>query len=404
MTDDPTPSPLRTRPGPLAGIWSAVTPFGRAVALSGLVAWLVAARTGWVELAVLGAAALLALAASAVFLLAERADLAVRLELATPRVVVGNTAVSRVVAVNEGARRVLPVRLEARVGLGAFHVQVPALAAGASFDELVVIPTSRRAVVPVGPVRSVQGDPLGLIRREVAWTGTELLHVHPRTVPVPALTTGWRRDLEGTATNDRSQSDLAFHTLREYAHGDDRRHIHWRTTARRADGRMMVREFVDTRRAQLGLLLSLRRADFATADEFELAVSVVASLGLQAIAEEQEVACLAGGRIVPSYRPASFLDALTAVDPGGDEDPALMAVRARDVVGGASVVVLVAGSTIDAASLRRTADRLGPSVQSLTVRANPGGASTLRSAGGRRIVDLGSLDELPLLVRTLVAA
>jgi uncharacterized protein (DUF58 family) len=381
------------------GLWEATTPLGRAVAVGGLAAWLLSAATGWVELAVIGTAGLLSLAAGMVFLLAGRAQLRVLLDLGTPRVVVGNNASTRVGAVNRTPRRMLPVRLEARVGRGVAHVHVPALAAGAAHDELFLIATSRRSVVPVGPVRSVQGDPLGLVRREVTWTGTEQLYVHPRTVAVSSLTTGWMRDLEGATTNERTTNDIAFHTLREYVFGDDRRHIHWRTTARQPDGRMMVREFVDTRRSQLGLLLSVRRGDYASPAEFELAVSAVASLGLRGIAEEQEVACVAGGRVVPSYHGTSLLDAFSAIELGDDDyDAPAMAVRARDLVAGASVVVLAAGSRADPGALRRAADRLGPGVKALAVKAEVGAPSALRLAKGRKVLELGALEDLPRLV------
>ena len=74
--------------------------------------------------------------------------------------------------------------METRVGDGVAPLHVPTLVGGATHQEDVHIATSRRAVVPVGPVRSVQGDPLGLVRREVLWTGTDDLFVHPRTVAV----------------------------------------------------------------------------------------------------------------------------------------------------------------------------------------------------------------------------
>jgi uncharacterized protein (DUF58 family) len=388
-----------------SGVFEATTMFGRLVAIGSVAAWVGAYGTGWPELAVIGTAGVLAIGIGVAFLLASRADLAVLLHLGTPRVVVGNTAAANVEAVNGASRRMLPVRLEARVGRGVAHVHVPALAAGAAHEELFVIPTARRSVVPVGPVRSVQGDPLGLVRREITWTGSQQLYVHPRTVPVHSLTTGWMRDLEGATTNDRSPSDVAFHTLREYAIGDDRRHIHWRTTARQPDGHMMVREFVDTRRAQLGLLLSMRRTDYAHPDEFELAVSAVASLGLRAIADEQEVACVAGGRVVPSYHGTSFLDTLASVELGEDDhDAAAMATRARDVVSGARVVVLAAGSTVATDAVRKAADRLGPGVQPVALVAEPGATSTLRMATGRKVIVLGDLDDLPRLVRALGTA
>jgi uncharacterized protein (DUF58 family) len=396
-TAEPSASPHGRR-GHL-GIWEAVTPFGRAVTVGSAVALVLAALTGWVELAVIGTAGGLSLAVGVVFLVAGGTQLQVLLDLRTPRVVVGNNAVTRVGAANPTGRRQLPVRLEARVGRGVAHVHVPALSAGGAHDELFVIATSRRSVIPVGPVRSVQGDPLGLVRREVTWTGSESLYVHPRTVAVSSLTTGWMRDLEGSTTNERTTNDIAFHTLREYVHGDDRRHIHWRTTARQPDGRMMVREFVDTRRSQLGLLLSVRSDDYASPAEFELAVSAVASLALRAIGEEQEVACIAGGRVVPAFHGTSLLDALAAVELGADDhDVAAMAVRGRDLIGAASVVVLATGSLADPATARRAADRLGTTVQTLVVRAEPGTASALRTAKGRRVLELGALEDLPRLV------
>ncbi|MEK8225714.1 DUF58 domain-containing protein [Oerskovia sp. M15] len=78
---------------------------------------------------------------------------------------------------------------------------------------------------------------------------------------------------------------MSFHALRDYVPGDDRRHIHWKTTAR--TGQLMVRQFEETRRSHLAVILSTRSEDYGHADEFELAVSSCGSLGLQAIKEDR---------------------------------------------------------------------------------------------------------------------
>ena len=70
--------------------------------------------------------------------------------------------------------------------------------------------------------------------------------MHPLLVSLAGASSGLLRDLEGQATRDLSDSDLSFHALRDYVAGDDRRYIHWRTTARR--GSLMVKQFEDTRR------------------------------------------------------------------------------------------------------------------------------------------------------------
>ena len=386
-------------------VWGSITPLGRSALGAAVACWLLAAWFGWAELAVIAAACLLALLIGIGFLLASRTNLRVASHLATPRVVVGNDALVEVATTNPSSRRLLPFRMETRVGDGVAPLHVPTLVGGATHQEDVHIATSRRAVVPVGPVRSVQGDPLGLVRREVLWTGTDDLFVHPRTVAVGALTTGWMRDLEGETTNDRSPSDVAFHTLREYVVGDDRRHVHWRTTARQADGKLMVREFVDTRRAHLALVLSLAPGDYRSADEFELAVSVVGSLGLRALADEQQVTCVAGGHVLPSYHGMALLDALAGVDlDDAAPDLATTIGRARDALSSASVGVVAAGSGAETGRVRAAADRMGQHVHAIIVRADLAGESMFRRAAQTPLVELADLEDLPRMIRVAAAS
>ena len=376
-------------------VWSAVTPFGRTVLAVGVVSWVLAARFDWEEAAVLAIACTLSLVVGVVFLLASRTNLSVISRLETPRVVVGTDATVGVQTTNESQRRTLPLRMETRIGPGVAPLHVPTLAAGDTHREQVRIATNRRSVVPVGPVRSIQGDPLGLVRREIHWTGTEDLFVHPKTVVVGSMTTGWMRDLEGETTNDRSPSDVAFHTLREYVVGDDRRHVHWRTTARQADGKLMVREFVDTRRAHLALVLSLDPADYRSDAEFELAVSVIGSLGLRAIADEQQVTCIAGGRVIPTYHQTVLLDGLAGVErTAGAADLAASIGRSRDQLASASIAAVVAGSAIEPGRVKLAADRLGAQVHSIVIRVDPSGDSTFRRSAQAPVVELGRIEDL----------
>ena len=163
-------------------------------------------------------------------------------------------------------------QLEVPVGdAGRSSACCPACARGGAFDEQFRIPTERRGVIPVGPARTVRADPIGLMRREIVWSQTVELHVHPRTIAIAALSTGFVRDLEGSPTRDLTASDIAFHALREYVPGDDRRFIHWKSSAK--TGTFMVRQFEETRRSRLMVLLDLDPGAYADDAEFELAVS-----------------------------------------------------------------------------------------------------------------------------------
>jgi uncharacterized protein (DUF58 family) len=350
-----------------------MTPLGRNVLLVGLLTWLGAMLLGWEELAVVAGVCLSGLVVALAFTFGTT-QLDVRLWLDPARVPVGATAAASFEVTNTASRRMLPVVLEVPVDHAVAVIRVPSLASGETFEQTISIATSRRSVLRVGPTRSVRGDPLALMRREVIWAEAHELFVHPRTTPLQGVSSGWLRDLEGRPTNDRSPNDVAFHTLREYVPGDDRRHIHWRSSARTET--LMVREFVDNRRSHLGIVVDTNPASYSDAEQFELAVSIAASLGLRAIADGQETSCVAGSAGVGAHSGQALLDGLSRVELGV---PAISvpetAMRAASMLQSASVVALVSGSAVPAGSLSLAAQRFGADAQVLAIRATDGATS-----------------------------
>lgn len=367
----------------------------------GAVAWLVGVLLGWDELLLVAGGCLVVVCAALVFTIG-RAKLDVAVELTPHRVVVGDQAVGRVHVTNISGARMLPMRLEAPVGVGVARFEVPSLAAGATWEELFVVSTQRRSIIPVGPVSSVRGDPLGLARRAVEWADPIDLFVHPRTIRLAGLTSGWIRDLEGHPTNDLSPSDVAFHTLREYVPGDDRRHVHWRSSAKL--GTLMVRQFVDSRRSHLGLVLSTNPSDYQTEDEFELAVSIVGSLAVSALVDDQAVSVTTGGRPLPAYAPPKLLDGLAGLEPVERKvDLITLVRRSVPIVRGASVVAVVTGTGVSAGALRGAAELFHHDVKVLAARVSPGCEATLRTIGSTTVLEIGSLEDLPRIVRATVS-
>ena len=123
------------------------------------------------------------------------------------------------------------------------------------------------------------------------------LVVHPITVPIEPLGAGVLRDLEGQTTNEISISDLAFHTLREYAPGDDRRYIHWRSSARASalsgESTLLVRQFLDTRRSHLTAIVDGQAGSYLDEIDFETAISAAASVVRRAFADDVDTSVLA---------------------------------------------------------------------------------------------------------------
>jgi uncharacterized protein (DUF58 family) len=379
-----------------------ITPLGRAVLGIGIVSWVIVAISGWEEFAIVAGVCLVGVAIAFLFTFG-RMQLGVMTVLNPRRVVAGDTAVAEFNVTNTSSRRMLPVRLEVPVNEAIATVHVPMLASNETFEEVLIIPTQRRGVLRVGPTRSVRGDPLAIMRREVVWADAEELFVHPKTSSLQGVSSGWLRDLEGQPTNDRSPSDVAFHTLREYVPGDDRRHVHWRTSAR--INKLMVRQFIDNRRSHLGIVIDTNPASYADVDEFELAVSMAASLGLRAIIEGQEISCVAGESGVASHSGQNLLDGLSRIELGV---PTISlqetSMRAAPLLSSASIVALVTGSTLAVSEFLLAARRFGVDVRVLALRANLAGEPSLVRAPQMTTLVADSLDSFTRVMWTVSTA
>ncbi len=384
---------------------SVVSPLGWSVLALVPLAFVLGYSLGWIEFVIVGWSGLVLLLVAVVYLVG-RGAFAVTLSTEHSRVVAGEPAVGIVTVANPRRRRVLGALVEVPVGKALATVTMPSLARDAVFRHEFAVPTRRRGVVNLGPVRTIRADPIGLVRREIIWTTSQELYIHPRTIGVPSTTTGFIRDLEGNATRQISDSDVSFHALREYLPGDERRYIHWKSTAR--TGTYMVRQFEETRRSHLMIALSVASADYANDEEFELAVSVAGSLGVRAIRDARDVSVVVGERTpdfakrkVFAVSPLStltrsrLLDDLSTIE---QEDSALgvrdIARVVAEQVAGISVAFLVCGSIPTPTELRAASAFFPIDVEVVAIVCDPDVVPGFRRVTGLSVLTIGYLQDL----------
>lgn len=378
-----------------------ITGLGATAIVMVVVCAVVGMLTGWAEFMVVAVAVLALLLVASLFLIG-RSSYSVQVDLHSARVIAGVRATGALVIRNTGSRRLLASRMELPVGTSAASFRVPSLAGGQEHEELFVIPTSRRAVIQVGPALSVRGDAIGLLRRQVRWTVADQLFVHPRTVRLLGAATGSVKDLEGRPTSDLSSNDVSFHALRQYVPGDDRRYVHWKTSAR--TGTLMVRQFEETRRTHLAVALSIDPTEYGTVEEFELAVGAAASLGAQALREERPATVCAGSGTLRAASGRRLLDAFSAVDPQPGAGILAAGRQTSATVPNASVAVLITGSNPDATTLRRAGVGFSVGIRVVALRIVAGAPVALRAIGRVDVATVGSLDDLASAMRRLKAA
>ena len=405
---------LLARAGAVSGAvgrWLAdtVSPAGWLLAATLVLGLVVGIGFGWVEGWVAATIAFVLLLACVPFLLGKH-EYAIRLELDKERVVAGSVVGAVLDVANRGERVVFPAVVDIPVGDGLVEAHVPLLRSGADYREKLMISAARRGVITVGPMTIGRGDPLGVLRREHVWDDVQTIYVHPVTVAIPSTSAGMLRDLEGSPTTTIVNSDLAFHAIRDYVPGDSRRNVHWKSTAK--TGRLMVRQYEETRRSRIAVLLDIDAEQYASEDEFELAVSVASSVSLQAVRDGRDVLVAASAiipeyarahvhsiRTLPTVTPKALLDAFSDVDSSVDvmplEQVARLTVQSERSL---SLVFLVSGSLQGLDRLRQAAVAFPADVTVVAVRCEPGSEPSIKQARELRVIQVGLLHDIAHLM------
>lgn len=397
-TDTPTMvSPRRAKAGPshpLKALASAVTPIGWAVIIFIIAGLAIAVMLEWVEAlacALAGAVALLI----AALRVAWRPPHLVSIRVPNERIVAGQTAVGEISVRNERSRSVRSGIIELPIGSGTGEFVVPPLGAHETWDEMFLISSRRRGLINIGPARAVRSDALGLLRRVRMWDEPVVLHVHPRTVRVPFDATGFQLDVEGVSTGKLSSSDVSFHALRDYEPGDDRRAVHWQSTARL--GKLIVRQYEETHRSHHVIVLDTSR-DAWDHDSFETAVSVAGSLGLANLRESRPVSLTTTESWLPSGHAMRMLDALSEVSSRSFGD---LPLRVREAVAqrpGVSALTLIVGPQVSDSEAAHLA-RLAPiDVPVSIIRIGAEGKRARRDLGRGVLLECSTLDDLPRII------
>ncbi|WP_029088703.1 DUF58 domain-containing protein [Brevibacterium album] len=204
-------------------------------------------------------------------------------------------------------------------------LRVPGLAARAETSVPVAVVPTRRGLSGIESVRLRLEGPFGLIAlTRTARTGLRTAVAVPdQVLPVRARPHMSAEQSESDRLQ-RGTSTLDFHT-REYAPGDDLRHVHWASTARY--GTLMIREQAHEESPVAVVLLDTLGAD-PTGHGADIAVTAAAAVALHHLSEGTEVLLSSGPRLVRAAG-AKGRDTVrleSARHPAGAEVPAVPAL------------------------------------------------------------------------------
>lgn len=378
-----------------------VTTAGAACAVLGAVAYAVGWRLGWIELLVLAAACFVALIVAVPFILG-RSNLDVRRDVANDRITVGEALEVELHVTNPGRVPSRRVDVEEHVGDRVEVLAIPVMAPGTSSDHRYQMLPDRRSRLIVGPAVISRADPLRLLRRQVAQSDHTVCWVYPRTTHLGPLPVGFAKDLEGPTSDASPQGDVAFHAVRPYVIGDDRRHIHWLSTAK--TGSLMVRHYVDNRRPHVAVLLDTDPSAY-TDESFETAVSIASSLATSMIRAQLPISLRIGNVTVAGTGvPAtvdSALESLTVCErsPLGADDLTVSAAEFLRLEQGPSALVLITGARSDVdllGAVTYARRRVRPIVVPVSPHDDDPGHDQLVERHGLGVVALPGAQTLPV--------
>jgi uncharacterized protein (DUF58 family) len=262
------------------------------------------------------------------------------------------------------AQDALPPELGVARGEGARFV-LERIAGGGEVTVTYAIRPEQRGRYPVGPLSVRLADPFGFCQILRTFNVTDLLSVLPVTTALSTsrfgggFNAGGENRQHGVTTG--GEPDV---TTRPYQSGDDRRYVHWRTTAR--TGELTVRREEQPWQSRATLLIDTRASAHqpgALSASFEFAISIVASVaaglvhggyGVRLVDDVARI--VADSHTTPGEAAYSIMDSLS--DLRRSENATLLPVTSQlvDESGGRGSLIAVLGrlSGPDAAALART--------------------------------------------------
>ncbi len=340
--------------------------------LLGGVVFLIAGRLfGTIEFLVVGTVGIAAVAIAVVLRRARPSRLAIARQLTPPRVPAGKAARVDLEVINHAPYRSPLLRLHDSVsGTRGVHLSLAPLAGkGGTCHGAYRLPTTRRGVLELGPIRIDDVDALGLARRTHRVDTRVRLVVHPPIEPVPPIRVPAGDDplLGQELKQSLGLSDEEFDGLRDYVPGDDLRKIHWPSSARADE--LQVRQFRPPRHGRLSVVIDTRPPSddaFALDVTTSIAGSIAAAVLDAGDATRVETT---DGRMTPLVTGRTQLDPVLeflALLEGGSET-----IHGSVPNTPGTVVAVSADPRVvsDAAARRRLAQRLRAAVV-ITVDAN----------------------------------
>ena len=212
------------------------------------------------------------------------------------------------------------------------------------------------------------------------------------------LNAGIPRDLEGQPSGEIVDDDLDFYGLREYEPGDDVRNVHWLSSAK--TGTLMIRQYEATRRTDTALTISVNPDDYLSSDEFELAVSVHASIGVQCLLQNRPVTAHAGNKHAVPRNSTEFLDGCSAITPDINDDPNLAQTTLTHTPD-SSFYYITVGRLKSIDEIKHMALALPRSATCVVLQTTIGQPHAIKRYSDFTLATVGSLDDLPIIMGVL---
>jgi uncharacterized protein (DUF58 family) len=212
-----------------------------------------------------------------------------------------------------------------------------------------------RGKFEIGPLTLRVADSFGLVEVSRSLSGRTTFVVTPRVVPLArtVISRSWGGEGEGQArlASMAGEDDVI---PREYRDGDERRRVHWRSTARY--GELMVRREEQRWRNRATVLLdgrSMAHRGSGTGSSFETAISAVASVGVHVSQEGLTGQYISDSDIIRAgpYFEDRLLDALAIIRPSSQRTLDRAFKELKVVGGGVIIAVMGRLSQIEARQL-----------------------------------------------------